>query len=344
MRRPIFLRGRSPQDESGPERRFFRFAFWSIVAMFAILLLSALAAFLITLRGFEETLVPDVAGEPVVDALVALQERGLYPEVQLRYFTDPALKDRVVSQDPEAGALVRVGRRVTMVISLGSIIEEVEDYRGRILAEVQAELQAIGPQGERTLEIETVSYVYDDAVVGTVIAQDPGPGTEVAGVTRLNLVVSRGPDVERFSLPSFVDLDWRDALQILSRDDVPFVFSLEDQPTVGPAGVVVSQSPEPASQVTPGTPVELAIRDVEQVSEGATFGIFDRTLPEYAVAVDLSVVALGPEGEPATLFQITHPGGRLAFPYELAFGSQIVVYRFDTEVIRYAVREQADEN
>jgi len=330
--------------DAGPERRFFRFAFWSIVAMFVILSLSALAAFLLSLRGYEETLVPDIAGETVVDALVLLQERGLYPQVQLRYFSDPALKDTVVSQDPEPGSLVRVGRRITLVVSQGAIIDAVDDFRGRPLAEVQAELQALGAQGGRSLVIDSVSYVFDDAAVGTVIEQSPPPGTEVSGLTELDLVVSRGPDVERFSLPSFTGLDWEDAIQVLSRDDVPFVFVLEDQPTVGPEGVVVSQSPDAATQVTAGTPVELTIRAVRDIEDGFTFGIFDRTLPEYAVAVDISVVALGPEGEPTTLFQLTHPGGRIAFPYILEFGSQIVVYRYDTEVIRYVVRDDESDD
>lgn len=344
MKRPGFLRERSSRMEAGPERRFFRFAFWSIVAMFAILSLSALVAFLVSLRGYEETLVPDVAEESIVDALVLLQERGLYPQVQLRYFSDPALKDRVVSQNPEPGTLVRVGRRITLVVSQGSIIEEVADFRGRPPAEVQAELQAMGTQGGRSLTIGNVSYVFSEAAVGLVIEQSPEPGAEVVGPTELDLVVSRGPDVERFSLPSFVGLDWEDAIQVLSRDDVPFVFEMEDQPTVGPEGVVVAQSPEPASQVTAGTPVDLTIRAMRTTEDGYVFGLFDRTLPEYAVAVDISVVALGPEGEPTTLFQLTHPGGRIAFPYVLEVGSQIVVYRYDTEVIRYIVRgPESDE-
>jgi beta-lactam-binding protein with PASTA domain len=342
MKRPGFLSGRTPRSEAGPERRFFRFAFWSIVAMFVILSLSALGAFLLTLRGYEETLVPDIAGETVVDALVLLQERGLYPRVQLRYFSDPDLKHTVVSQDPEPGALVRVGRRITMVVSQGSIIDSVADFRGRPLTEVQAELQALGPQSGRSLVIDAVSYVYDDAPVGTIIEQNPQPGTQVTGQTDLDLVVSRGEDVERFSLPSFIGLEWRDAIQVLSRDDVPFVFELEPQPSAGPEGVVVEQSPEPASQVVVGTPVELTIRNQREVPEGFGFGMFDRTLPEYAVSVELSAVALGPEGEPTTLFQLSHPGGRIAFPYLLEYGSQIVVYRYDTEVIRYIVREEND--
>jgi hypothetical protein len=108
--------------------------------------------------------------------------------------------------------------------------------------------------------------------------------------------------------------------------------------------VVVGQSPDPGEQVAPETPVELTIRDVRSVPEGEEFGIFDRTLPEYAVSVELSAVAVGPGGESTTLFNMSHPGGRLAFPYRLPYGSTIIVYRFDTEVIRFVVREPESED
>jgi beta-lactam-binding protein with PASTA domain len=157
-------------------------------------------------------------------------------------------------------------------------------------------------------------------------------------------VVSRGPEVDPFSLPSFLGLDWSDALNVLARENIPFIFSTEDQPTVGQEGVIVSQSPDPGEQVLRDRPVRLTVRSIEELPEDEQFGIFDRTLPEYAVAVELSAVAVGPEGESSTLFNMVHPGGRLAFPYQLELGSTIVVYRYDTEVIRFVVRDEASED
>ncbi|TVR69394.1 MAG: PASTA domain-containing protein [Spirochaetaceae bacterium] len=339
MKMISFLRKKKDRGELPPERRLFRVTVWSFVGMFAILLLSSLTAFLLVLRGPEETMVPDVAGDELVEALVSLQERGLFPHVQLRYFSDPALKGRVVTQNPAPGSVVRVGRRVNLMISQGAIIEEVADYRGMMLSDVQAEIQELGSGSTRVLSIGNVSNVFDESQPGTVIAQHPEAGTQLSGSTTLDLVVSRGPDVDTFSLPTYLGLEWNDALQVLARDKVPFVFKLEDDPTSGRSGVVVGQDPEPGVEIDTSTPVTVVIRDDRDVPSGYEFGIFDRRLPDYAVTVELTAVAVGPEGETTTLFAMDHPGGRLAFPYELQYGSVIILYRFDTEVIRFPIME-----
>lgn len=339
IRLPTLRRKKQARDLN-PDRKYFRITVWAFLGLTVILTLAALTSFLITLRGPDQTQVPDVVNDAVVEALISLQERGLYAQVQLRYHSDPMLKDHVISQDPEPGAVVRMGRRINLIISQGAVIEEIADYRGRTLQEVQAEIQAIGAGGDDLLHIQGVSYVFDDTPVGTVIEQTPAPGTDIAGRTQMSFVVSRGSDVERVSLPTFLGLDWRDAVQVLSREGLPFIFAAEDQPTIGQNGVIVAQDPEPGTQVVTDTPVELTIRAVRELGEDERFGIFDRTLPEYAVSVELAVVIIGPEGESSTMFEMVHPGGRLAFPYRLPVGSTIVVYRYDTEVIRFVIRDE----
>lgn len=332
----------SPESELN-HRVVIRRAIWASVAFAALVAISAAATFALALRGPEETQTPNLAGEELADAVIALQERGLVPQLQLRYFADPSLKGRVVDQEPAAGSVVRAGRRVTLLVSQGAIVESVADYRGERLSDVQAELQSLGIGSDAVLFIDTVSYVFDESDPNTVIEQDPEPGTTLSGPTGLDLVVSRGPDVERTSLPTFLGLGWEDALQILARDGAPFVFTIEEQPTIGPAGVVVGQSPDPGTEVVVGTPVELAIRDVRAVPDGYSFDIFDRTLPQYAVSVELTAVAELPDGEARTIFTMVHPGGRVAFPYELEYGTSIVLYRYDTEVIRFLVRDAEAE-
>jgi eukaryotic-like serine/threonine-protein kinase len=342
MKRFTFPRRQSSDDPRSPEQRYFRIILWAFIVMFLLFTLGGTAAFLLALRGPEQTQVPDMRGDELVDGLIALQERDLHPVVQLRYYADPLLKGRIVSQDPEPGSVVRGGREVTLLVSQGSVVEEVSNFVGRPLADVQADLQALGAGIDRVLFLDAVSYVFDEADPGTVIGQSPEAGTTITGSTGIDLLVSRGPEVERISLPTFLGLDWTDAVQVLSRDNVPFVFQLEEQPTVGRDGVVVGQSPDPGEQVERGTPVTLTIRSPRSLGPDERFGILDRTLPEYAVAVELSAVAVGPEGQSETLFNMIHPGGRLAFPYRLSAGSTIIIYRYDTEVIRYVIREETD--
>lgn len=322
----------------------FRATLWAFFGMFTLLAVSALVAFLLSLRGPEETMVPNLEGQEVVDALITLQDRGLFPLVQLRFTQDPTLKGRVIDQNPAPGSLVRVGRRINMVVSQGSIIEDMNDFRGMSIQDVQTELQALATGSTRILTMGTVSNVFDDAPAGTVIAQSPPPGTRLTGTTPVNLVVSRGPDIETISLPTYLGLEWEEALAVLSRDNIPFVFRVEEERSPGRAGVVVRQSPAAGEEILAGSPVQLVIREETSAAPGFRFGIFDRTLPNYAVSVELSAVAVSPDGETTTIFAMNHPGGRVAFPYELELGSMIILYRFDTEVVRYAVVEQLPRN
>ena len=102
------LRRKKQERDLTPDRKYFRITVWAFVGLTVILTLSALTSFLLTLRGPDQTQVPDVVNEELVDALISLQERDLYPLVQLRYHSDPMLKDHVISQNPEAGAVVRM--------------------------------------------------------------------------------------------------------------------------------------------------------------------------------------------------------------------------------------------
>ncbi|MFO8042150.1 MAG: PASTA domain-containing protein [Alkalispirochaeta sp.] len=337
-----FLRRKQRTHDDNPEQRYARITAWTFIGLFLLFSLGGVVAFLLALEGPDQTQVPDLREEELADAVILLQERGLYPELQLRFHSDPAMRGRVLSQDPEPGSVVRSGRRIAVLVSQGAVVDEVGEYQGLPLQEVQAEIQSLGAGSEGVLYIDSVSYVFDDASSGTVIAQEPAAGTSISGSTGVDLVVSRGPEVEQVSLPTFVGLSWEDALQILARDDIPFQFELEEQPTTGQEGVIVDQRPDPGEQVELGTPAVLTMRNVRSVPSGEVFGIFDRTLPEYAVAVELSAVAVGPEGESSTIFNMIHPGGRLAFPYQVAEGSTIIIYRYDTEVIRYVVSDSSE--
>ena len=159
----------------------------------AFLVGSGLAAFFLVVRGEEETLVPDVTGEELLDALVLVQEKALAPRVEGRINSDYP-KWQVIEQDPEAGTLVKAGRPLLLVVSRGPVIQEVGGYVGRDLEEVRLELQTLFASHRALITIrEPVARVTDPAPAGTILAQNPPPETPVDGDLQLELVVSKGP-------------------------------------------------------------------------------------------------------------------------------------------------------
>jgi beta-lactam-binding protein with PASTA domain len=103
----------------------------------------ALTVFFIAVRGAEQTMVPDVRGKELTQALLELQVKELYPRIQLRYSQSAHDKGQVLEQNPSGGTIVKAGRRIRLVVSQGVVINTVENYTGRNIDEVRMDLQTL---------------------------------------------------------------------------------------------------------------------------------------------------------------------------------------------------------
>ena len=107
-----------PRPEDSPELRSLKLYALLFVGIIGLMVVIGAITFGIVVRGSPETLVPNLQGKNIVDALVELQGKDLYPDVQIEYSTDKQ-KDLVMSQRPAPGTLVKAGRRVTVRIGKG---------------------------------------------------------------------------------------------------------------------------------------------------------------------------------------------------------------------------------
>src|SRR5208337_1367972 len=134
----------------------------------------------IAVRGQPETLVPNLEGKDVLDALVDLQGKELYADVQIQYSSDLE-KGIIMSQKPAPGTLVKAGKRVVLRVSRGPIIDKVENYVGMSLDDVKSHLQTLFASHAPNIVIKTpVIYEYKPGVPsGRVLAQSPAPNTKI---------------------------------------------------------------------------------------------------------------------------------------------------------------------
>jgi len=173
---------------------------WFAVIMFLVMVIVAVSVFFLTLRGAERTMVPDVRHMDLADALIKLQERELYPRLTLRFTDNPLDRNTVLDQSPPPGSIVKAGRRINLVVSRGAVLDRVEDYTGRNLDDLRLYLQGISTTTKTLVSIrEPPLYVFDNSAPGTIIDQEPKPGKEISGPTVLDLVVSKGPEVQEYS-------------------------------------------------------------------------------------------------------------------------------------------------
>ena len=138
--------------------------------------------------------VPDVADLPVREATERLQDEDLL--VATREQASPRVKSgRVIETEPPIGDQVECESEVTLVVSKGLNLVELPDVLGSSQEAAEAELRRLG----FVVNVETRDA---DESEGTVIGQDPGPGSTLRRGTQVSIIVSTGagsvvvPDVE----------------------------------------------------------------------------------------------------------------------------------------------------
>ncbi len=322
-----------PHYKDSPEKKNFKLTVLLVLGMLALMAIIGLITFWLSVRGEEEVLVPDLERKELIPALIELQERELYPKIQVRYSSDFE-KGIIIEQKPASGAIVKAGRRITIVVSKGPVIDRVEDYLGRNIEEIRIHLQTLFASYRALLKIkEPVMHKYDQAPPGTILAQKPEPGEVINGVTDLELVVSLGPRSELITVGDFIGEKYQNTLAEIAYMNVPFVFNFRKAKENEASGIIVSQSPESGSEIPYGSVIQIEMTEPNDLPPGQVFGMFEYVLPDYPIMIDIRLDVITAD-ETLSLFSMKHPGGPIAIPYIVEENSELVLYIFDKEEIR----------
>lgn len=211
---------------------------------------------LIPSAGPETVTVPNVQNLSEADARVKITNLGLSVSRVSKTASDTVQRGLVVSTSPKIGTKVKKDSKVTLVVSAGLLMPDVMQ-----MSREQAE-QFLREKGFNV----AVDEVVDDAAPGTVIAQDPAGGAEVAAQAAVRLTVSRGPD-GGFKLPWETD-DSQPTPDFVTVPDVRFKDVSDARRELQEAGLrvkvrkiagsrrVVAQNP-PTGQAPLGTTVTI---------------------------------------------------------------------------------------
>jgi beta-lactam-binding protein with PASTA domain len=307
----------------------------------------AVSVFFIAVRGAEQTMVPDVRGKDLTAALLELQVKELYPRIQLRYSQSSLDKGIILEQEPNAGAIVKAGRRIRLVVSQGVIINSVENYVGRNVDEVRMDLQTLFASTGSVAPLlslrEPFMYQYSPEAPGTILRQGPLPGTDISGPLVLEFVVSRGPENLELEAPNLLGLSVADALEEISRSGVDFTFTLRALRGREQGEMVVFQNPAGGTMIPANTRLSVTVTIPEQPENGEVFALFRHTIPRNPYPLAVRLEALLPSGERRSLFSAEYPGGELTVPYRLPAGSVLILSMLNREIYRETVVVPPDD-
>ncbi len=313
-----------------------KFVIISALSLLAFVIVVAVVGFFIFVKGAEQTLVPNVQGKELTTALLELQDKELYPRIQLRYSNSAAEKGSILEQEPKPGNIVKAGRRIKLVVSRGVIIDKIENYMGQDIDEVKMRLQAMFSSTNRPLLSikEPLVFDFSSDLAGTIIQQSPPPGSEVSGPTQLSFVVSRGPESELARVPQLSGLRVWEAFEALDKAGVHWTLALRHALEGERGETVVSQLPAADQMVSIDTPIEILVSLPKSLRSGEVYGLFTHTVPEYPYPLALTLEALLPSGERNLVASLSHRGGEITLPYRVSADAVLILTVLDREIIR----------
>ncbi len=308
----------------------------TVVCAFLLMLFCAAAVFFMNVKGPEKVLVPNVMGKSLEDALLELQVKELYPKINLRYSETPGDEGCILDQSPKAGAIVKGYSRVSLVVSRGVIVENIGDYIGQNVDELELKLQALFAGQRPLITLATPEYKPDMSEAGTILEQDPPAGTSITEPVTVQLVVSRGPNYENTKVPDLIGQTINDLLQTISRSKIVFDITARPAEENEKPGTVVNQESFNAEYIRNYTRMSVEIALPEASDENAS-GVFSSQLADYPYPVPMKLDAKPAEGDAYTLVTFSHPGGNVTIPYSVPHGTTLILKVSEKPVARFTV-------
>ena len=247
-------------DDEDEEPRSSRLFFTSLIAL--LVLLAGMLFLLARELGGGESDDPVVAQVEVPDVVDETLERAqsILEAKNLKFTIVPEANDDkaagiVFSQNPEGGETVDEGTTVELKVSSGSEASPVPNVIGSQIEQARSRLAAEGFTNVR--EEPTVD---EEAPIGEVVDQDPGPEDEVPKDAEIVLFVSTGP-ADR-PVPDVVGRPVAEASNLL-----------------GQAGFTVSQTSEASSTVDEGRVIRTNPAEGTPTPKGTTVTVVVSTGP-----------------------------------------------------------------
>ncbi|MCD4837308.1 Stk1 family PASTA domain-containing Ser/Thr kinase [Neobacillus sedimentimangrovi] len=227
---------------------------WPIVlaSIFLIVLIGLSALLLPEFFSAKEIKIPDVSGMNEGDAVSKLKLEGLNVAKKIEINDENIDKGLVIKTDPKAGTTVKENAKITLYISLGKEEFELSDYTGQQYEDV---LRILEKENFKNIE---VTEIHDESAPGTIISQSPSPGEKVIPEeTDLEFEVSKGP--EKIILRDLTQYNLKGAQDYAFSEGLELSVSQEVYHDTIPQGMIISQSPEPGTELNKGDKVTVVI-------------------------------------------------------------------------------------
>jgi len=244
-----------------PSNASARYAVWVGLALvglfFGFVIMNEILMPVITRHGSEFPL-PDIVGMTFDEAEPVLNKDDLMLDVTSEEYHPDKPTGTILSQFPISGTMVKSGRTIKVVTSLGQKSVAIPELRGFSIRQASLILESAG------LKIGNVEWTSTDSFPEQVVVFSfPGAGKLIPYGSDVNLMINRGAYQQTVFVPRVIGLSLEDATARLEEmglkvGKVTRVVNENFLPET-----VLEQSDEAGSELMPGDEIDLTISSTD---------------------------------------------------------------------------------
>lgn len=258
---------------------------------------------------------PDLKGLTRQAAEVKLKDMGLTLEVREERYSD-APYGAVLEQNLEPGAVLKRGRTIAVVVSIGNKVLAVPSVLD-VPSSRQAQLLLV----QNGLTVGRTAFVSSTQPADTVLAQSPEPGSQALRGEGVSLLVSQGPAPVQRLMPDLVGRSLDQARALSGRIGLVLRRVTEAsalQAATAAPGSVLAQSLTPSTCVDAGAELNLLVAPGGAASTPPRLASLDYTLPEDGVQERrLSVLVKDGMGQRLIYNRMAQPGAKVHLDFRV---------------------------
>jgi len=201
----------------------------------------------------EEVSVPKVVGLNEQSAKNILEDNDLEPVIGGERFDERYSKGSVIFQKPDAGSVVKEGRRIFLFVSSGVPLIKVPSLKGKVLRDARMTLERLD------LILGDTSFVESEYPANVIIDQEYYEGTEVKKGTKVNVTLSAGENAGLITIPDLLGKSLSQAEKLIT-DNKLSIGRVNYQPSFSLLpNTVIDQYPGEGNLVEEGTAIDLFV-------------------------------------------------------------------------------------
>lgn len=201
----------------------------------------------------EESKVPKVVGMQEQEAFAVLEEHDLNPILSDTTFNESFPKGTIVLQRPDAGSIVKVGRRIYLFISGGEPTVLVPLLKGKSVRDAKFALERIG------LKLGNVEQIPSNSPKNMIFDQEFVEGTPIKKGQQVSISVSSGVEIGEISVPDLIGKSLMEAGKVLA-DSLLIIGKLNYQISFSLLpNTVIDQYPSKGTMLNSGDAVDLFV-------------------------------------------------------------------------------------